>query len=111
MSYIIKPKNKYRAVKVKLDGYTFDSKREAAVYQELKILKRAGKIKELVVHPEYDLMAGFGIVGQYEADFSFFDNEQDRYRVVDVKGFDTPLSKWKRRHLKAQEGIEVEIVK
>ncbi len=102
--------NKYRAKKVKLDGITFDSKREAAVYAQLKLLQQAGKITALVVHPRFPLdAASFETVGHYEADFSFTENEREK--IVDVKGFDTPLSNWKRRHFKAQYGIEVEVWK
>lgn len=108
-------RSKYFAKKVKLDGITFDSKREAAVYQQLKVLERTKKISDLVVHHRFELFApgNGGVlgekVGEYEADFLFTENGE--LKVVDVKGFDTPLSAWKRKHLKAQDGIEVEVWK
>ncbi|MBS6476088.1 MAG: DUF1064 domain-containing protein, partial [Clostridiales bacterium] len=38
---------KYRSKKTTVDGITFDSRREAARWQELKLLERAGSITEL----------------------------------------------------------------
>lgn len=113
--------NKFGAKKVTLDGYLFDSIAESRRYQELKLLQRAGEIESLEVHPRYALMSpsttgtirgALGpqarLIGHYEADFSYYDTER---RIEDVKGFDTPLSKWKRKHVRAQYGIDVQIVK
>lgn len=38
---------KYKNKKITLDGITFDSKKEAARWQSLKLLERAGEISEL----------------------------------------------------------------
>ena len=43
--------NKFRAIKTRIDGITFDSKAEARVYMELKLLARAGEINGLQVKP------------------------------------------------------------
>lgn len=48
--------NKYHAVKTKLDGYTFDSKKEADRYRELKKLLDAGKIENLEIHKPFELI-------------------------------------------------------
>ena len=40
-------KNKYRNIKVEIDGETFASRKEARRYYELKLLERAGEIKNL----------------------------------------------------------------
>ena len=48
-------RNKYGARKTVIDGITFDSKREAIRYQELKLLERAGEIKDLELQPKYIL--------------------------------------------------------
>lgn len=110
--------HKYHAKAVVIDGFRFDSKAEATRYRELKLLEKAGEIWELVVQPRFSLAAariGTALagtqnsIGEYRGDFSY----QDRSgRVVeDVKGFDTPLSKWKRKHLAVQYGITVQIIK
>lgn len=53
--------SKYHAKKVVVDGIEFDSKKEAAHYQELKLLQRAGKISNLQTQVKFDL-----IPAQYE---------------------------------------------
>lgn len=102
-------RNKYGAVKVRLDGFTFDSKREAAVYMQLKLLQGAGKIARLARQVPFVLTANGEPIGKYKADFVFDDLEEGRKRVVDVKGFMTPLAQWKLKHMKAEHGVEVEI--
>ena len=39
--------SKYGAVKMIIDGITFDSRKEARRYTELKLLERTGKITDL----------------------------------------------------------------
>ena len=48
--------NKYNAVKVNVDGITFDSKKEAERYSELKLLERCGAISDLELQVEYKLI-------------------------------------------------------
>ncbi|MDD3747626.1 MAG: DUF1064 domain-containing protein, partial [Anaerostipes sp.] len=43
--------SKYGARKTVIDGITFDSKREAKRYQELKLLEQAGEISYLELQP------------------------------------------------------------
>ncbi len=85
--------NKYRARKVKMDGYTFDSKAEATRYAELKLMEKAGEISHLEIHPRFVLfpVAKIGKKAlpkiQYTADFAYIQNGK---RVVeDVKGMIT----------------------
>lgn len=104
--------NKYRAKKVTIDGFTYDSTREAEIVEPLRILERQGEIYELERQKPYVLQAPNGtVIGIYKADAAYYDPKLKRNRVIDVKGVDTPLSAWKRKHVKAQYGIEVEIVR
>lgn len=48
--------NKYRNIKTTVDGIIFDSKKEAARYQELKLLEKAGKIFCLKLQPKFLLI-------------------------------------------------------
>ena len=70
--------NKYKAQPTTVDGIKFDSKREAERYGELKLLERAGEIRDLVPHPRFALAVN-GFDGQdhhiclYTADFSYFE--------------------------------------
>lgn len=67
----MKRKNKYRAIKTKIDGITFHSKKEAARYCELKMLQSAGLISDLVLQPKIPLMVNGVQIGNYIGDFSY----------------------------------------
>lgn len=95
-------RNKYQARRVTLDGIAFDSQAEAARYAELKLLQAAGAIAGLRVHPRFELQAAFedregrrwpAIV--YEADFVY--TEHGAQVLEDVKGYETPVWKLKRK--------------
>jgi len=95
-------RSKYNAVKVRLDGYTFDSKAEAARYNELKVLERAAIISQLEVHPRFELLEAFTDnegkrqrAIDYVADFAYWQDGQ--YVVEDVKGVETPVFKLKKK--------------
>lgn len=84
-------KNKFNARKTKIDGHTFDSKKEAARYSELKLMQRGGEIKYLQLQPKFTLLDGFCHDGKkiraitYTADFMYFDCESGDMVVEDVK--------------------------
>lgn len=95
---------------VVVDGYRFASKREAGRYRELKLLLNVGAIANLRLQVPYVLHAQGGTkVGIYRADFVYWVGESgDEHEVVeDAKGFPTPLYQWKKRHMKAEYGIEI----
>jgi hypothetical protein len=94
-------KNKYRAHIVKSDGHTFDSKAEFKRFCELKLLLHAKKIINLDVHPRYRADVNDIKICDIEMDFRYIIVETNQQIVEDVKGFDTPISKLKRRLLKA----------
>lgn len=102
--------SKYHNEPVTVDGYRFDSKAEAARYQELRLLEKAGYIANLRLQPQYLLQPAFtNRLGNreraiiYRADFAY--QEQiargqwiEWLEVVeDVKGVTTKdfLIKWK----------------
>ena len=93
---------KYGNTKVEVDGVVFDSKREAADYQKLKLMQAAGAISGLTLQPEFELQSGFTDAwGKkwrpiiYRADFSFMENGV--LVVVDTKGFKTAEFKLKEK--------------
>ena len=108
-----KPKRtKYGATKTMVDGILFDSKREAAYYSELKIREKAGEVIGVELQRPFALLGNNGmLIATYKADFCFWDYVADRFRCIDVKGFDTPVGKLKRKMMKGLLGIDVEIVK
>ena len=78
---------KHYSKKVKLDGYTFDSQKEASFYAAY--IKSCGK--KYAVHPQYQLMpiydAGMVRVGAiyYHPDFVVFGSGKSIEHVYDVK--------------------------
>jgi hypothetical protein len=108
-----KPKrSKYGATKTMIDGIVFDSKREAAYYSELKIREKAGEVSGMALQRPFPIIINGQSVGKFLSDFAFIDHTQeDRLRVIDVKGFDTPLSRFKRKCVEAFYQIKVEVVK
>ncbi len=104
--------NKFGAKKTVRDGITFDSKAEANYYAELMCRYDMGEVSDVELQRPFALVAGAGkLVGTYRADFAFQDHVEGRWRVIDVKGYDTPLSRFKRKFVEALHGIHVEVVK
>lgn len=99
---------KYKAKKVQVDGITFDSKREARRYCELRLLERAGEIRELELQKKYELIPKQGKerAVHYIADFVYKDKSGAEI-VEDTKGFRTPDYVIKRKLMKWVHGIEI----
>lgn len=100
--------------------HVFDSKAEHKRFQELLLLEKAKQITGLRIQPAYDLIAtgappDFMVrertIGKYKADFEYFIPTTGQWVIEDVKGFMTALSKWKIKHMYAQYGKEVKIIK
>ncbi|MBI3654145.1 MAG: DUF1064 domain-containing protein [Acidobacteria bacterium] len=92
-----------------VDNITFDSRLEAARYQDLKVLQQAGRISELKYHVVFHLVVNGIQIGNYEADFTY--REAGGLVIEDCKGQRTPLYVIKKNLMKALYGIEiVEIV-
>lgn len=117
--------HKYNAQRVEIDGHKFASKAEARRYGELKLLEKAGKIESLELQPVFPLrvllttgsftyaaraLAGdYPTIGKYVADFKYYRLEAPTGWIVeDVKGFKTELYRWKKKHVEAQYGIEIQ---
>lgn len=110
-----KPKrSKYGAVRCELDGINFASQRERDCYARLKLREKLGEIANLTLQKRYPLHAypSADEVGVYVADFAFREKGKgySHWRVLDAKGFKTPLYRWKKKHMKAEYGIEIEEV-
>ena len=102
-----KKRNKYNAVKTKVDGITFDSKAEADYYAELKLRLRAGEITGYCRQPQFVLDAGT----VYRADFVVF-YPDGHAEVIDVKGMETDVFRLKMAMMKTHyPEIEVKKVK
>lgn len=94
--------SKYKAEKIIIDGYTFDSKDEGRYYECLKQLKEQGGILNFEIHPEFIIMPSFSKYGKrfrevkYIADFAIYHNCGD-VEIVDVKGMATETANLKRK--------------
>ena len=83
---IARPKrHKYGAVATELDGHRFPSKAEMRRYAQLKLLERAGAIRDLQLHPRFPLVVNGVPCGKYIADFGYYDNRADKAVVEDCK--------------------------
>jgi len=94
--------NKYRAQKETVDGYVFDSKKEAARYRKLSWMEENGLISNLKLQPVFELQSAFtDATGKhhraitYRADFQYTEN--GREIIEDTKGVETAVFKLKRK--------------
>ena len=107
---------KYHNKKVEYDGYTFDSIREKNYYIKLKLLEKAGKIKELELQKEFELQPSFKLNNKtsrkitYRADFTYKTTEDDKLHIIDVKGFRTDVYRLKKKLFEYKYRIEIEEV-
>jgi hypothetical protein len=98
--------NKYGNVKTTVDGFAFDSKKEAARYGELKLLQRAGEIRDLELQPRFPLVVNGHKVCTYVGDFKY--TELAGVEVIeDVKGVKTDVYRLKAKLMLACLGIEI----
>jgi hypothetical protein len=125
-----KPKNghKFNAQPTTIEDIRFDSKAEAKRWQELRLLEKAGQIRNLTRQPVFPLHAApvqrtdlparltasdlsLVLVGVAKMDFAY--EEAPDWEVVteDVKGFDNALSRWKRKHVLLEYGVRVILTK
>lgn len=83
---------KYHNKKTFIDGIKFDSKLEAERYAQLKMMECAGVIRDLELHPSFELLPSFRKNGKtwrktvYKADFRYILCDGDRIIIEDVKG-------------------------
>ncbi len=97
--------NKYKNVKVNVDGIRFDSKKEAARYKDLKLLLLGGVISHLELQPQIALMCNGAKIGFYRPDFRYFDKQANATIVEDVKSKPTKTAVYnlKKRILLTQQ--------
>ena len=108
--------NKFNAQKIIVDGMTFDSKKEALRYEELKLLQRAGAITDLQRQVKFEIIpkckkldGTMSRARSYIADFVYKD--RGMMVVEDVKGYKGgatyELFKIKKDLMRWVHGIEV----
>lgn len=114
-----KGNSKYKNKKTTIDGIKFDSKKEGNRYLELKLLLKAGKIRDLELQKKFTLQERYKINGKtiraisYISDFTYWDNEKNEMIVEDVKGgkaTQTQIYKLKKKIFMYRYGIEIKEV-
>lgn len=86
-----------------VDGIVFDSKREAIRYAILKIKRRAGLITDIETQPSWVIDIGGKHFCRYTADFRYFDVEQNRIVIEEIKSTGTAKDAAYRLRRKAAE--------
>ena len=86
-----------------VDGIVFDSKKEARRYAELKLLERAGHIKDLTIQPTFPVVLEGHHLCTYTADFYYFDIVRKCLVVEDIKSTGTAMDAAYRLRKKAAE--------
>lgn len=62
-----KRKSKYGNQRVEVDGMKFDSKHEAAVYQQLLMRVKAGELRAVIRQVKFDLPGGIAYIADFVA--------------------------------------------
>ena len=101
-------KNKYGARKLTApDGQVFDSVKEYHRWGCLRLLERAGKIKDLKRQVKFELIPKQEgeRACNYIADFTYMENGE--LIVEDCKGFKTDVYKIKKKLMLMEHGIRI----
>lgn len=103
--------SKYRAISEVVDGIRFHSRKEANRYRELKLLEKAGEIRNLELQPKFALSVRGVRIGEYRGDFRFEERVDGHWLPVceDVKSTvtKTAIYCWKKKHVLAEHGVEI----
>jgi hypothetical protein len=96
-------RSKYRAIKTEVDGIMFASKKEAARYQELKMLLKSKEISDLELQPRFPLEVKGVKIATYVADFRYKEltpcagKVNEKSIIEDVKGMKTSVYRLKKK--------------
>ena len=111
-------RNKYGNQKTQLDGYTFDSRREARRYAELILLQKAGEISNLEMQKPFVIQESFfdsngkrQTAIKYISDF-YYITKEGKEVIEDVKSPATrknPVYRMKKKMM-AYKGYEIQEV-
>jgi len=93
MSWTVRT-GKYNARKTIVDGITFDSRKEANYYCELKLLRRGGQVRSIECQVPFELVPGFRYKKKYIRPITYVADFRVEYsdghvEIVDVKGYKT----------------------
>jgi hypothetical protein len=98
-----KPKHKFNAKRCELDGFKFDSKKEATYYMGLKLRVRSGDVVFFLRQVPFHLPGGV----TYRVDFQEF-HKDGSIHFIDVKGMRTKEYIAKKKLVEALYPIIIE---
>jgi len=126
---LVAPKSKYGAKPMVVGGIRFDSTKEARRYSELRLLEKAGQIRDLETQPQFNIdviqlwegkdghwkWAAPGPdrylihVGVFTADFRYFDVQLGQVVIEDVKSGPTKTTAYRlrKRLVEAIHGVTI----
>lgn len=82
--------NKYHNQPITVDGIRFASVKESRYYCQLRLLKKAGRIKEIKCQPRFKMPCGVTFVADFDVLW-----DDGRREIFEVKGM--PLPSWKNK--------------
>lgn len=102
---------KYRNTKTVRNDMVFDSKKEAGRFDELMMLVRCGRVRNLRRQVKYELRVNGILIATYKADFVYEEFMHGTWSEVveDVKGYPNDRFPMKRKLMKACHGIDLRI--
>jgi len=108
MIHVRGKRSKYSNKKVEIDGFKFDSKKEAQHYWYLSNLQKLGEINNLQVHPKYEIIVNGKKICSYTPDFEYTTEAGEKI-VCDVKSepTKTPVYRLKTKLMLAVHGINI----
>lgn len=110
----LKNKNRFSVAPVDertMDGIVFASKKEMKRYAELRLLQRAGEIKDLELQPEFRVSINDHHYCTYTADFAY--TEKGERIIEELKSTGTAKDAAYRLRKKAAElfcGIKIKVI-
>ena len=107
--------NKYRNEPVVIDGVRFPSKKEARRWGELKLLERAGEIRNLQRQVRHKIIVNGELVCVYVSDFNYEERNGKQWSPVveDVKSDATrnnAVFRLKSSLMRAVNGVNIRVV-
>lgn len=94
--------SKYKSNKTEVDGFVFDSKKEASYYVDLKAQKKGGLVTMFLRQVPFHLPGNV----LYKLDFLVFWSKGE-VEFVDVKGFKTKEYLIKKKMVESAYGISI----
>lgn len=104
---------KFRNRPCEVEGIWFQSTAEAKRYCDLRILERAGKIRDVQRQVPFELHTPntARYLGKHLVDFAYTEVESGERIYEEVKGVDHRFGAWKRAHVEGQYRITIRVIR